>query len=117
MLHAERLTCIVDDRPLFAALTLSSLPASCCRSPVITARGKPRCCGSSAAGAPGKRVVSWQGQPLAKVRESFHRQLLWLGHKPGVNAALTADENLRFFFPASRLQQRESALAAVGGGL
>ncbi|MGF0948861.1 cytochrome c biogenesis heme-transporting ATPase CcmA, partial [Klebsiella pneumoniae] len=23
MLHAERLTCIVDDRPLFAALTLS----------------------------------------------------------------------------------------------
>ncbi|MFA1052369.1 heme ABC exporter ATP-binding protein CcmA, partial [Klebsiella pneumoniae] len=38
----------------------------------------------------------------------------WLGHKPGVNAALTADENLRFFFPASRLQQRESALAAVG---
>ncbi|MDN7215052.1 heme ABC transporter ATP-binding protein CcmA, partial [Klebsiella pneumoniae] len=22
MLHAERLTCIVDDRPLFAALTL-----------------------------------------------------------------------------------------------
>lgn len=49
MLHAERLTCIVDDRPLFAALTLSSLPASCCRSPVITARGKPRCCGSSAA--------------------------------------------------------------------
>ncbi len=59
-------------------------------------------------------MVSWQGQPLAKVRESFHRQLLWLGHKPGVNAALTADENLRFFFPASRLQQRESALAAVG---
>lgn len=58
--------------------------------------------------------MSWQGQPLAKVRESFHRQLLWLGHKPGVNAALTADENLRFFFPASRLQQRESALAAVG---
>ncbi len=40
MLHAERLTCIVDDRPLFAALTLSRLPASCCRSPVITARGK-----------------------------------------------------------------------------
>ena len=59
-------------------------------------------------------MVSWQGQLLAKVRESFHRQLLWLGHKPGVNAALTADENLRFFFPASRLQQRESALAAVG---
>ena len=31
-----------------------------------------------------------------------------------LNAALTADENLRFFFPGSRLQQRERALAAVG---
>ena len=49
MLHAERLTCIVDDRPLFAALTLSLAAGELLRSPVITARGKPRCCGSFAA--------------------------------------------------------------------
>ncbi|HCJ3708849.1 cytochrome c biogenesis heme-transporting ATPase CcmA, partial [Klebsiella pneumoniae] len=115
MLHAERLTCIVDDRPLFAALTLSLAAGELLQIAGDNGAGKTSLlrilCGLA---RPESGVVSWQGQPLAKVRESFHRQLLWLGHKPGVNAALTADENLRFFFPASRLQQRESALAAVG---
>ncbi len=55
MLHAERLTCIVDDRPLFAALTLSSLPASCCRSPVITVRENLAAADPLRPGAPGKR--------------------------------------------------------------
>ncbi|VFS60813.1 Cytochrome c biogenesis ATP-binding export protein CcmA [Raoultella planticola] len=58
--------------------------------------------------------MSWQGEPLASVREAFHRQLLWLGHKPGVKTALTADENLHFFFPHSRQQTREAALAEMG---
>ncbi|PVW53970.1 heme ABC transporter ATP-binding protein CcmA, partial [Klebsiella pneumoniae] len=115
MLHAERLTCIVDDRPLFAALTLSLAAGELLQVAGDNGAGKTSLlrilCGLA---RPESGVVSWQGLPLAKVRESFHRQLLWLGHKPGVNAALTADENLRFFFPASRLQQRESALAAVG---
>ena len=115
MLHAERLTCIVDDRPLFAELTLSLAAGELLQVAGDNGAGKTSLlrilCGLA---RPESGVVSWQGQPLAKVRESFHRQLLWLGHKPGVNAALTADENLRFFFPASRLQQRESALAAVG---
>ncbi|HBR1080641.1 TPA: cytochrome c biogenesis heme-transporting ATPase CcmA [Klebsiella quasipneumoniae subsp. similipneumoniae] len=115
MLHAERLTCIVDDRPLFAELTLSLAAGELLQVAGDNGAGKTSLlrilCGLA---RPESGGVSWQGQPLAKVRESFHRQLLWLGHKPGVNAALTADENLRFFFPASRLQQRERALAAVG---
>ncbi|ONG13569.1 heme ABC transporter ATP-binding protein CcmA [Klebsiella pneumoniae] len=111
MLHAERLTCIVDDRPLFAALTLSLAAGELLQVAGDNGAGKTSLlrilCGLA---RPESGVVSWQGQPLAKVRESFHRQLLWLGHKPGVNAALTADENLRFFFPASRLQQRTRRL-------
>ena len=49
MLHAERLTCIVDDRPLFAALTLSLAAGELLQVAGDKARGKPRCCGSSAA--------------------------------------------------------------------
>ncbi|HBY9006425.1 TPA: ATP-binding cassette domain-containing protein, partial [Klebsiella pneumoniae] len=94
MLHAERLTCIVDDRPLFAALTLSLAAGELLQVAGDNGAGKTSLlrilCGLA---RPESGVVSWQGQPLAKVRESFHRQLLWLGHKPGVNAALTADEN------------------------
>ncbi len=55
MLHAERLTCIVDDRPLFAALTLSPAAGELLQIAGDNGAGKPRCCGSSAAGAPGKR--------------------------------------------------------------
>ncbi|RAN86146.1 heme ABC transporter ATP-binding protein CcmA, partial [Bacillus sp. SRB_28] len=34
--------------------------------------------------------------------------------KPGVKAALTADENLRFFFAQTSPRAREEALAAMG---
>ncbi|VXG74145.1 ABC transporter involved in cytochrome c biogenesis, ATPase component CcmA CDS [Salmonella enterica subsp. enterica serovar Derby] len=27
--------------------------------------------------------VYWQGEPLRRVRDSFHRSLLWIGHQPG----------------------------------
>ncbi len=49
MLHAERLTCIVDDRPLFAALTLSLAAGELLQVAGDNGAGKPRCCGSSAA--------------------------------------------------------------------
>ncbi|VTM45477.1 ABC transporter ATPase CcmA [Klebsiella quasipneumoniae] len=49
MLHAERLTCIVDDRPLFAELTLSLAAGELLQVAGDNGAGKPRCCGSSAA--------------------------------------------------------------------
>ena len=77
MLHAERLTCIVDDRPLFAALTLSLAAGELLQIAGDNGAGKTSLlrilCGLA---RPESGVVSWQGQPLAKVRESFHRQLL-----------------------------------------
>ncbi|MCX0259419.1 heme ABC transporter permease CcmC [Klebsiella pneumoniae] len=79
MLHAERLTCIVDDRPLFAALTLSLAAGELLQVAGDNGAGKTSLlrilCGLA---RPESGVVSWQGQPLAKVRESFHRQLLLL---------------------------------------
>ncbi|WEF30050.1 cytochrome c biogenesis heme-transporting ATPase CcmA [Klebsiella aerogenes] len=115
MLHAERLTCIFDDRLLFQHLTLTLSSGELLQVAGDNGAGKTSLlrilCGLA---RPESGVVRWQGQPLAKVRDCFHQQLLWLGHKPGVKAALTADENLRFFFPASSAQAREAALAAVG---
>lgn len=31
--------------------------------------------------------VYWQGEPLRRVRDSFHRSLLWIGHQPGIKPA------------------------------
>ncbi len=56
MLHAERLTCIVDDRPLFAALTLSLAAGELLQVAGDNGAGKTSLlrilCGL---GAPGKR--------------------------------------------------------------
>ena len=41
--------------------------------------------------------VRWAGQALYRVRDTFHSELLYLGHKPGVSGALTPIENLRMF--------------------
>lgn len=115
MLHAQGLSGIFDDRVLFQALTLTVGPGELLQVAGDNGAGKTSLlrmlCGLA---RPESGTVSWQGEPLASVREAFHRQLLWLGHKPGVKTALTADENLHFFFPHSRQQTREAALAEMG---
>ena len=66
MLHAERLTCIVDDRPLFAALTLSLAAGELLQVAGDNGAGKTSLlrilCGLA---RPESGVVSWQGQLLA----------------------------------------------------
>ncbi|EOX8516893.1 cytochrome c biogenesis heme-transporting ATPase CcmA, partial [Salmonella enterica subsp. indica] len=57
--------------------------------------------------------VYWQGEPLRRVRDSFHRRLLWLGHQPGIKTRLTARENLHFFHPGDGARLPE-ALAQAG---
>lgn len=115
MLHAEQLTCIYDDRALFQGLTLTVSRGELLQIAGDNGSGKTSLlrmlCGLS---RPESGVVYWQGQRLTKSREQFHQQLLWQGHKAGVKAALTADENLYFCFPHSTLQARETALAAIG---
>ena len=65
--------------------------------------------------------VLWQGQPLHQVRDSYHQNLLWIGHQPGIKTRLTALENLHFYhrdgdIPVNQLsagQQRRVALARL----
>lgn len=82
--------------------------------PAATARGKPLCCGC----LPGWRVptqeVCWQEQPLHHVRDSYHQQLLWIGHQPGIKTRLSALENLRFFHHDGDIAQCLDALAQAG---
>jgi heme exporter protein A len=41
--------------------------------------------------------VFWQGASIYEERESFYRQLLYIGHKTGIKPELTPLENLQFF--------------------
>ncbi|MBP1520517.1 cytochrome c biogenesis heme-transporting ATPase CcmA [Salmonella enterica subsp. enterica serovar Worthington] len=53
------------------------------------------------------------GRALRRVRDSFHRSLLWIGHQPGIKSRLTARENLHFFHPGDGARLPE-ALAQAG---
>ncbi|MBJ3814967.1 cytochrome c biogenesis heme-transporting ATPase CcmA [Shimwellia pseudoproteus] len=115
MLRAHELRCLYDDRLLFSNLSLVINAGELVQISGANGSGKTSLLRIlSGLSRPESGQVYWQEQPLAAVRDSFQRQVLWLGHKPGVKAALTADENLHFFYPRSRLADREQALAAIG---
>lgn len=39
--------------------------------------------------------VHWRGEPIAKVREDYHREMAYIGHLNGIKDDLTPLENLR----------------------
>lgn len=42
-------------------------------------------------------TVSWQGQPVQKIRETFNSKMFYLGHSPAINKTLTPLQNLRWY--------------------
>lgn len=47
--------------------------------------------------APQAGQIQFRGEPIQNCREAFHAELLFIGHKAGVKAELTAIENLEFY--------------------
>ncbi len=61
--------------------------------------------------------IRWQGQDLAEVRADYLRQLLYIGHAPGIKRVLTPLENLRWqaeLYGDHKEQDMLEALARVG---
>ncbi|WP_370552042.1 cytochrome c biogenesis heme-transporting ATPase CcmA [Citrobacter sp. FDAARGOS_156] len=98
MLEARELLCERDDRILFSDLSFR-----------VNAGEWVQITGSNGAGKttllrlltglarPDAGEVCWQGKSLHQVRDSYHQELLWIGHLPGIKTRLSALENLRFF--------------------
>lgn len=115
MLEARELLCERDDRILFSELSFR-----------VNAGEWVQITGSNGAGKttllrlltglarPDAGEVCWQGQPLHQVRDSYHQELLWIGHQPGIKTRLSALENLRFFHHDGDITQCLSALAQAG---
>ena len=115
MLEAHHLTCVRDERILFSALSFQVQPGEIVQIAGANGAGKTSLLRIlTGLAAPQAGSVSWQSEPITSLRESFHQQLLWLGHQPGVKAALTADENLRFYHSCQSQQARWTALGATG---
>ncbi|MEA1065603.1 cytochrome c biogenesis heme-transporting ATPase CcmA [Erwinia sp. HR93] len=115
MLDAQNLSCIRDDRTLFDGLSFSVSPGEMVQIAGANGAGKTSLLRIlSGLALPARGQVLWNDRPLRRCGESYHRELLWLGHQPGVKSALTGDENLRFFHPQSNQQARWAALEEVG---
>ncbi|EDL3183373.1 heme ABC transporter ATP-binding protein CcmA [Salmonella enterica subsp. enterica serovar Give] len=114
MLEARDLYCERDERTLFSGLSFT-----------VDAGEWVQVTGGNGAGKttllrlltglarPDGGEVYWQGEPLRRVRDSFHSGLLWIGHQPGIKSRLTARENLHFFHPGDGARLPE-ALAQAG---
>ena len=97
-LAAHKLTCIKRDRVLF-----NELDFSLARGELIYLRG-PNGAGKTSLlriltglSEPDDGEVRFNDCNIATQREEFHRQMIYVGHKPGINGALTAMENLQFW--------------------
>lgn len=96
LLQAIELQCERDDRLLFQNLGFSIVPGTLTRVEGPNGAGKTtllRILAGLYDGYGGQ--VLWCGQPRAGQRESFLRNLLYIGHRPGVKPLLTPLENLR----------------------
>lgn len=115
MLEARELLCERDERTLFSGLSFT-----------LNAGEWVQITGSNGAGKttllrlltglsrPDAGEVLWQGQPLHQVRDSYHQNLLWIGHQPGIKTRLTALENLHFYHRDGDTAQCLEATAQAG---
>jgi len=69
---------------------------------------------------PDEGHVEWRGRSIHSVRADYHSELLYLGHKAGINGALTPRENLAAFLNIRHrkpnLKALDEALNALGLG-
>lgn len=97
-LVAHNLTCIKRDRVLFEALDFAVDSGELLHVQGANGAGKTsllRIVTGLAEPAAGK--VMWQGVPITADPSGFQRQLLFFGHKLGVNLCLNALENLQYW--------------------
>lgn len=98
LLELRQLSCERDDRTLFCQLDLTCAAGDLVQIVGPNGSGKTsllRCLAGVSRNYGGE--ILWGGQPLAHCRWQYARDLLFIGHLPGVKKALTPLENLRWY--------------------
>jgi len=116
LLQAVNLHCERDDRTLFQDLSFSILPGTLTRVEGPNGSGKTtllRVLAGLNDNADGQ--VLWRGKNRHENRESFLRDILYMGHRAGIKSLLSPLENLRAL-TAGRADYSDDALAQALSG-
>lgn len=111
MLEVKNLTAIRDERILFESLTFDIRAGELVQIEGRNGTGKTTLLRIIAGlGECESGEVLWQQNKIRDDRESYHNDLLFLGHHTGIKRELTALENLRFYMAVHQQVVEESAL-------
>jgi heme exporter protein A len=114
MLEAVDLQCERGGRTLFSGLSLALRAGDAIRIAGANGSGKTSLlrilCGLL---PPTRGKVLWSGADVARLREEYSKQLVYLGHAPAVKDDLTAAENLAICCRLAGDAQPDSAVQAA----
>jgi heme exporter protein A len=112
MLEAAELECERGARTLFRAVSFVVAPGELLRVAGANGSGKTSLlrllCGLV---RPSAGEVRWKGQPIARLKEDYARELVYVGHAPAVKDDLTPRENLEITCRLGGQPTRSEALA------
>ena len=116
LLQAVNLECERDTRLLFHNLSFSIVPGTVTRVEGPNGTGKTtllRILAGLNDAFSGELL--WCGEPRSQQRESFLRNTLYLGHRPGIKPLLTPVENLRALMAGRRRVNDDTLSQALAG--
>jgi heme exporter protein A len=112
MLDLVELTCLRGERLLFRHLSLSLPPGQLLAVSGENGSGKTSLlrmvCGLL---PPEHGSVRWQGRNIVEQRETYHGQVIYIGHLNGLKDDLTPLENLAFFARLAGISASQAACA------
>ncbi|EEX42329.1 MULTISPECIES: cytochrome c biogenesis heme-transporting ATPase CcmA [Vibrio] len=98
MLEVKNLTAIRDERVLFEALSFNIQSGELVQIEGRNGTGKTTLLRIvTGLGDRDDGEIHWNGVNIEADRDSYHHDLLFLGHQTGIKRELTALENLRFY--------------------
>lgn len=98
MLEARALTCVRGDRQLFSSLNLAISLGECLHVRGENGVGKTSLLRLlTGLSQPESGEVLWSGMSISKEPSTYHRELLFLGHRDALKEDLTALENLQLY--------------------
>jgi len=116
LLQAVNLECERDERTLFRNLSFSILPGTVTRVEGPNGSGKTTLLRILAGlNDAWTGELLWCGEPRHLRRESFLRNMLYLGHRPGIKPLLTPLENLRALTAGRYPMDDEVLIRALSG--